>query len=1020
MPSAAWAYWSSEGGATGSAKVATLSLPIVTAVSPQYSDEVEVSWTEPNVPSGMAINGYRVVRIAGGTPTPACGSTASTPLPPSALSCVDSGLADGDADYVVTAVVGAWRTTGTTPDPVTVAADRTAPTIQLTGAERSNALLDRRFGEALLFFRPADGGSIRIDAELTDSEVGPESATFPALSAAGWSHAAETVSSGTGSSPTVTYRSSALGFAPGAGTPAPMAVIGKDTRGNERTRMLTFVADADPPTGGALTVNGVPAEPGVPQSWDADGAFTVGGITPYVESESSSASGLADVTLTRESAVLAGGSCGPFGGGTPLGLTGPIDEAGLSDGCYRYTLSGTDRVGNSASIATIVRVDTSAPTGGAVRANGVDALPGGSDSITASGSWSVTRSDFADPESGLVSSTLTRQQGVLGGGSCTSFGAPSILAGSPGEVTVATGCYRYVLTGISATGLSAGVSTTVRVDRIAPTGGAVTVNGAAASGAGSTSTRTTSDVDVSSLTAYADAESGIASSTLVRTFASMTAGVCGAFDPASAVTVSGTGVISGLADGCHRFTLTGTDLAGNASSIFTTVRLDASAPVGGQITVNGVVGSPTGEMSYARTNPQAITWAKFSDPESGMVSALVQRTRSTGLSNGVCSATYNAPSNLSTALTPLTGTASQSLTNGRCHRYIVTGTNAFGLVSSTEVTVMVDTSNPTSAGSLRVNGSTSSSSTSITGTYTVSDLRTFADLQSGLVSTTLTRTWAPLAANVCGTDDPATTVALALALPVQETGLSPGCYRYLQTGTNAVGGSSSVATVVRVDSTPPVNGALTVNGVVAEGSATASQAIGAYAIVRTDFADPETTMTSSTLVRSSATLSGGTCGTAFGGSTTLSGTPNQTGLAPACYQYVLTGRNSLAATAAVSTIVALDSTVPTSGAFSVNGVAATGVGSASAVAAGGTFSVTGLTQYVDPQSGLASSTLTRTVGTSSLGVCGAFDDSTTTTLSGGPTIVQPGLPNACYRYILTGVNGFGGSASLASTVRVGP
>ena len=136
-------------------------------------------------------------------------------------------------------------------------------------------------------------------------------------------------------------------------------------------------------------------------------------------------------------------------------------------------------MGNSASIATIVRVDTSAPTGGAVRANGVDALPGGSDSITASGSWSVTRNDFADAESGLVSSTLTRQQGVLSGGACTSFGATSTLTGSPGEVSAATGCYRYVLTGINATGLSAEVSTTVRVDRIAPTGGAVTVNGAA-------------------------------------------------------------------------------------------------------------------------------------------------------------------------------------------------------------------------------------------------------------------------------------------------------------------------------------------------------------------------------------------------------------------------------------------------------------------------------------------------------------------------------------------------------------
>jgi hypothetical protein len=263
-------------------------------------------------------------------------------------------------------------------------------------------------------------------------------------------------------------------------------------------------------------------------------------------------------------------------------------------------------------------------------------------------------------------------------------------------------------------------------------------------------------------------------------------------------------------------------------------------------------------------------------------------------------------------------------------------------------------------------------------------------------------------------------VALPLTLPVQETSLSPGCYRYVQTGTNAVGGSTSATTVVRVDTTPPVAGALTVNGVVAEGSSTTSQAIGPYAILRTDFTDPETTMTSSTLVRTSATLAGGVCGTTFGSSSTITGTPSQTGLAPACYRYVLTGRNSLALTASVSTIVALDSTVPTGGAFAANGVAASGVGSSSSIAPGGSFSITGLAQYVDAQSGLASSTLTRTTGTSVAGVCGSYDGSSTTALTGGPTIAQPDLANGCYRYVLTGVNGFGGTVSVTSTVRVGP
>jgi hypothetical protein len=1025
MPSTAWAYWSSDGGATGSAKVATLPLPVVTAVSPQYSDEVEVSWTQPAVPSGMAISGYRVVRIAGGTPTPACGTTSSTPLPPGSASCVDAGLADGDADYVVTAVVGTWTTTGTTPDPVTVAADRTAPTIALSGADRSNALLDRRGGEALLFFRPADGGSIRIDAELTDTESGPESATFPAVSAAGWSHALETVSSGSGSAPTVTYRSRALDFAPGASTPPPMDVIGVDARGNERTRVLTFVADADPPTDGAVTVNGVAAEAGAPQSWDADGAFTVSGIMPYVEAESSSAAGLANVSLTRESAVLAGGSCGAFGGSTSLGMAGPIDEAGLSDGCYRYTLSGTDRVGNSASIATIVRVDTSAPTGGAVRANGVDAVPGGSDSITASGSWSVARTDYADAESGLVSSTLTRQQGVLGGGACTSFGAPSTLTGSPGEVSVATGCYRYVLTGINAAGLSAQVSTTVRVDRIAPTGGAVTVNGAAASGAGTTSTRTTSDVDVSGLTSYADAESGIASSTLVRTFAPMTAGVCGAFAPASAVTVAGTGVISGLADGCHRFTLTGIDLAGNASAVFTTVRLDASSPVSGVMSVNGVVGSPTGVMAYARSTIQTIAWTKFSDPESGMASAVVRRTTSGGLSNGVCTGTYGSTLDISLTLTPTSGSGSQTVTNGRCHRYVVTGTNALGRVSSTEVTVMVDTSIPTSTGSLRVNNSTTTNaaapSTNGTGSYTVATVRTFADAQSGIASNVLTRTRAPVAANVCGTYDPATTMNLASPAVVPpiltETGMAPGCYRYTQTGTNAVGGVAAVSTYVRVDTTRPVGGALSVNGVAATTAGSTSTATAAgFAVTRTEWTDPESTITS-TLTRAAATLGNGVCG-AFGTAATVTGSPAQTGLATGCYRYVLTGNNTLVPPAVtLTTTVLLDTTPPVSGAFTVNGVAATAAGSSSSVVAGASFSVSAFTAYAETQSTLASSTFTRTRGVSTAGVCGSFDAGTTVTLPSS-TQAQTGLPDGCYRYVLTGTNSFGGTASVTSTVRI--
>jgi hypothetical protein len=1020
MPGTAWAYWNSAGAGAGTATVATLPPVVVTAVSPPYSDEVEIAWQEPSVPEGMAVTGYRVVRVAGGTPSPACGTSPAAPLPPTTLSCIDSGLADGAADYIVTAVVGTWTTSGTTDDPVTVAADRTAPAIRLTGAERLNALIDHRDGDTLLFFRPAAGGSIRIDAEVTDVESGPSSATFPAVSAAGWSHAAETVTSGTGSTSTVTYRSAALAFASGAGTPAALEVTGADARANAGTRLLAFVADGTPPAGGALTVNDLAADAGGSLSWDADGTFAVSVPMTFSEAESASESGLADVVLTRESAALSGGTCSSFGGASTIGLAAPVQESGLADGCYRYSLTGTDRVGNAATISTTVRVDTTAPTGGSLRANGVDADPAGRVSITASGSWSVTRADFADSGSGIVSSTLTRAQGDLTAGACAAFGSPVMLSGSPGEAGAATGCYRYLLTGLNGAGLTSELSTTVWVDRAAPTGGAMEVNGAAATGTGSSSISTSDTVTVSTLTGFTDANSGIAANEITRAYAPMEGGVCGTFDPASETPVIGTApfAVTGLADGCHRFTLTGTDLAGNRSSVSTTVRLDASAPVAGVISVNGVEGSPSGTLAYASTNPQDVAWTKFADPESGMVSALVQRTRSTSLSNGVCGATYNSASNLSTALTPLSGTASQTLTNGRCHRYVVTGTNAFGLVSSTEVVVMVDTSAPSSSGSLRVNNTTSTSSTSATGTFSITELRAFADTQSGLASTTLTRTWAPVVANVCGAYEPTTTESLPLALPIEETGLLPGCYRYVQTGTNGVGSSSSVATVVRVDATVPVAGALTVNGVEAASSPTASQAITPYGIVRTDFTDPETTMTSSTLVRSSSPLSGGVCGSTFGSATTLTGTPSQTGLASACYRYVLTGTNALGLAASVSTIVAYDPS-PSGGAFTVNGAAGTAAGSSSVIATGRNFSVTAFTGYTETQTVLASSTFTRTTGVSAAGVCGDFDSGTTVTLPGS-TQAQNGLPDGCYRYVLTGVNSFGGTASVSSTVRVGP
>ena len=111
----------------------------------------------------------------------------------------------------------------------------------------------------------------------------------------------------------------------------------------------------------------------------------------------------------------------------------------------------------------------------------------------------------------------------------------------------------------------------------------------------------------------------------------------------------------------------------------------------------------------------------------------------------------------------------------------------------------------------------------------------------------------------------------------------------------------------------------------------------------------------------------------------------------------------------------MDTTAPTGGALTVNGVAAT-TGGSSSTNLTGTYSVTTLTAMADGNSGMASSTLTRTSGAT----CGALDPGTAEELSGPAPIAETGMAPGCYRYDWTGVNNAGLSRTLSTTVTVAP
>src|SRR4029450_1093612 len=147
---------------------------------------------------------------------------------------------------------------------------------------------------------------------------------------------------------------------------------------------------------GPLTGDSGGGSAGGTQSYDGDGAFTIGTRTDYTDA----ASGIATSTLTRENGTLNADACSAYG--APTTLVGTPAQSGLATGCYRYVLTGTDNVGNTATLTTVVKVDTSDPTApslslsdssAAVHTTGTTAFY----RPTGSGSFDVTASSTDGP-----------------------------------------------------------------------------------------------------------------------------------------------------------------------------------------------------------------------------------------------------------------------------------------------------------------------------------------------------------------------------------------------------------------------------------------------------------------------------------------------------------------------------------------------------------------------------------------------------------------------------------------------
>ena len=791
---------------------------------------------------------------------------------------------------------------------------------------------------------------------------------------------------------TPSYTSATHSFTTANTTAPPPETIGAmDNVDNFGQNTLTFVRDVTPPTGGAFSANGTAATGGGSSSYLTSGTtLTINSRTDYTDSSS----GLASSTLTIQSATLTGNVCGSYGGTTTI--TGTTSQTVASGNCYLLTLTGTDNVSNVATISTVVKVDTTAPS--APTTFGFSALtnayyPGAGSTIYlkggAAGGFTATASGAADADTGIASYTYGA---IAGTGWANTLGAYTFTAASPSGSASVTATNGAGVAGSAAT-------FTATVDSTAPSGGAFTANSVAATSGGSSSyLNSGTTLTINSRTDFTDGGSGIATSTLTMATGTLSGNACSAYGaPATIVGTTAQTVASGH---CYLLTLTGTDNVGNvAPTISTTVKVDTtapSAPTG--FTFSGLTSSyypGSGTVIYTKAGAAGgftATASGSADADTGISGYNYGAIAGTGWANVAGAFTF-------TGASP-TGTSS------------VTASNNAGLASSaTTFTAQSDGTAPAggalTANTVAASGAGTTSYINSGTTLTINSRTDYTDGGSGLASSTLTMATGTLSGNSCSAyGAPATIVGTT-----SQTVATAHCYLLTLTGTDNVGNAASISTTVMVDTTAPsAPTGFTFSGLTnayypGAGSTVYFKggAIGGFTATASGATDADTGISAYNY----GAIAGTGWANAAGAYTFTAASPSGTGAVTATNNAGLTGSSA-------SFTATVDSTAPATGAFTANSVAATGGGSSSNITAGTTLTINSRTDYTDGGSGLASSTLTMATGTLSGNSCSAYGAPATITGTTAQTVAS----GHCYLLTLTGTDNVGNTASISTTVKV--
>ncbi len=555
-------------------------------------------------------------------------------------------------------------------------------------------------------------GGFTLTAATSDSFWGIKNVVLPTLTG---------FTSGGGTLTTSPYTTTYAWSGAGASASGTQTVTATNNANVSSSSTFTVVPDTTAPAGGALTINGTAAAAAGTTSYSTTGSYPISLRTDFAEAQSPTQSGLQSSTLTIASATLANNTCGTFG--APSIIAGAPAQSEPS-GCYRYTLTGTDNVGNQASLTTTVMVDTTTPSTPTLAFSAQSAntyLKTNTNALyfrpSAGGTFTLTAAS-TDPVTGIKTynfSSLAANgfaETQTAGKMVYTFGESATQPSSAPTITATSNAGRT----------SAAATYSLLIDATGPTGGVLSVNNTAATTAGSTSYSRTGNFNISRTDFNNDAGSGFVSSTLTRATATLASGTCGTYGTPS--TLTGAPSQQNLAAGCYKYTLTGLDRLGNASTLTETVEVDKTAPT-------ATLSAP------ARTNgPIPLTFSGTDtgsgiDPTTGvMYRESATLTASNETCGGFGSLTTIGPEG---ALSPLTDS---SVTSGKCYEYAwLIEDKAGNSTLSSIVTVHVNNAKPS------LTGVTDTAAGSSTGRPQVNDVITlqFSDsIEASTVPATVT------------------------------------------------------------------------------------------------------------------------------------------------------------------------------------------------------------------------------------------------------------------------------------------